>query len=191
MGKSSLIRAGNILLVPVKDLRRSARIASRPSYRAPERLPSKTSLPLLVAADGERAIRYVVKKNDSLVKIAERFNTRLGELREWNNLGHDSRIAPGDTLVIRLIPVHSSGSFSRSEASREGEGGGQAGAVADTDEQPAEVRWIVHVVQKGDTLTSISRRYKARLSDVLAWNKKTKRSTLYPGDKIKIRVQTN
>jgi LysM repeat protein len=46
-------------------------------------------------------------------------------------------------------------------------------------------------VRKGDTLSSISRRYKVRLSDLLAWNNKTNRSTLYPGNRIRIRVEKN
>jgi LysM repeat protein len=46
-------------------------------------------------------------------------------------------------------------------------------------------------VRKGDTLSSISRRYNVRLSDLLAWNNKTNRSTLYPGNRIRIRVENN
>jgi|GEM_PF-4131407 len=60
MGSSSTIRAGNILLVPVKDLRRSPRLASAPSYRSPDRQPPRSLLPLLSAVDGERVDRKSV-----------------------------------------------------------------------------------------------------------------------------------
>lgn len=187
MGSSNTIRAGNILLVPVKDLRRSLRLASAPSYRSPERLPSRASLPLLAAVDGERVIRHVVKKNETIVKIAERFNARLSDLREWNGLSRESVVEPGDTLSIRLVPSRPARAAG---AGTHGEGlsvaaAGTLGEASDADE------WLIHVVRTGDTLSSISRRYNVRLADLLAWNNKTSRSTLYPGNRIKVRVAKN
>ena len=81
---SQTIQAGNILLIPVKDTVRSARVASRPSYRNPELPRDAVSLPLLSAADGGKQIRYIVKKDDTIVRIAERFHASLAQIREWN-----------------------------------------------------------------------------------------------------------
>lgn len=183
MGSSSKIRAGNVLLVPVKDLQRSPRVASLPSYRAPQQRPAPVSMPLLSASDEDADVRYVVKRNDTLVKIAERFHARLADLRTWNDIGRDARLEPGDTLVVR----RSGGAAAAAAVS-----GGAAKAVdAPPAADPADAsadRWLVHVVRRGDTLSAISRRYRASLSDILAWNNRSKGAKLYPGERIRIRV---
>ena len=195
MGSSSTIRAGNILLVPVKDLQRSSRLASAPSYRSPNRQPPRSLLPLLSAVDGERVIRHVVRKDDTIIKIAERFNVHLADIRAWNNLTRESIVKPGDTLSIRLAPERSSGAAAPPEPAAAG-GAARSDALrvlpgGETRDGAGAAEWLVHVVRKGDTLSSISRRYNVRLSDLLAWNGKTARSTLYPGNRIKIRVEKN
>ncbi|HSG28967.1 MAG TPA: LysM domain-containing protein, partial [Candidatus Krumholzibacterium sp.] len=46
----------------------------------------------------------------------------------------------------------------------------------------------VHIVKKGETLSSICRKYRARISDVLAWNGNVNKNKLFPGDRITIWV---
>jgi LysM repeat protein len=43
-----------------------------------------------------------------------------------------------------------------------------------------------HVVKKGESLYSISRAYKVRLDELLAWNNKSQRSVIHPGDVLTI-----
>jgi membrane-bound lytic murein transglycosylase D len=192
IGRSQVIRAGNILLIPVKDLHRPARIAGKPSYRTPPPMRDDISRPLLEARQEQKTILYVVKHDDSLVKIAERFHTGLAELRSWNNLSYDSVIDPGDTLTVRLSPNrgsetgaarHPDGPVVQGE-----DGSGPSSGAGNDNDPPVEdgMKCVTHVVKKGDTLSSISRLYDARLSDILAWNRKTSRSKLYPGEKIRI-----
>ncbi|MDD4856898.1 MAG: LysM peptidoglycan-binding domain-containing protein [Candidatus Krumholzibacteria bacterium] len=187
------IHPGNILLIPVKDTQRSARIASRPSYRSPKPPLDQASQPLLSAADGQSQIRYVVRKNDTLVKIAERFHTSLAQLREWNNLSYESNIHPGDTLWIRMKPADA-----RDEKQASMEHGGSETPLAPNasadPESPASAndpQCVTHTVKKGETLTSIGRLYKVNVSSILAWNKRTNRNKLYPGEKLKIYIETD
>jgi len=57
--------------------------------------------PLLKKWLAERKDRiYVVKKGDSLTRIAERFNVPLPALLIWNRLNLRSTIHPGDELII-------------------------------------------------------------------------------------------
>lgn len=184
MGSSSTIRAGNILLVPVKDLKRSTKIASAPSYR--DKRPSPAYAPRIDLQN--RFLKYIVKKNDSLVKIAEKFDAHLGDLRDWNGLSPGSRVSPGDTLIIKLGPERSSYDSNKKETA----------SADETEESRRETsgsiesgKWIFYTVRKGDTLSSISRRYKVRLSDLLAWNNKKRTSTLHIGEKIRIRPQSD
>jgi membrane-bound lytic murein transglycosylase D len=193
MGSSQSIRAGAIILVPVKDPERSARIASRPSYRNPGRPVGPASLPLLSAADGQKQIRYKVRKDDTLVKIAERFHTSLSQLREWNNLSYESVIKSGDTLWIRMISPESRGGAEGGVRDPADSAATAAPnhAAAETDSATADAaRYVTHVVAKGETLSAIGRRYKVGVSEILAWNPRTSRNHLHPGQKLKIRVDT-
>ena len=45
-----------------------------------------------------------------------------------------------------------------------------------------------YVHQRGETLSSISRRYSTTISSILSWNTNVKRDRLYPGDKLTIWV---
>jgi membrane-bound lytic murein transglycosylase D len=185
MGSSQMIRTGNILLIPVKDLRRPVRVAGRPSYRNPILPRDNIAIPSLEDRREERTISYIVKDDETLVKIAERFHTGLGDLRSWNNLSLESVIRPGDTLMVRLAPDMRSDPAENLDgpAAREDDGSTRA------PREEGQERSIIHIVKKGETLSSIGRRYRVRLADILAWNNRSSRRTLYPGEKILIWVK--
>jgi len=48
---------------------------------------------------------------------------------------------------------------------------------------------IVHSVRRGDTITSIAKKYGASSSDVLRENGLGPRDKIYPGQKIRVRVK--
>jgi len=192
IGVSQMIKTGNILLIPVQDTQRPARLASRPSYRNPERPSSPVSLPLLSVSDGGKRTRYTVKKDDTLVRIAERFHTSLAQLRDWNDLSYESLLRPGDTLVIYASPPKGREETAAAglPGDREAEAAGVVAAASGTRADPpanSGAEWATHVVRKGETLSSIARFYRVRLADVLAWNQKADRNRLYPGERLKIR----
>lgn len=162
------IREGKILLIPVKDIDMAKKDASSPGYRTPPKLPDKVTLKRYKAPAGYKKIVYTVKDRDTLSEIAERYNTRLSRLRSWNDLRYKSLIHPGDRLVIYVPP----GFRTAEETPRESGNNGK--------------KRIVHVVKRGETLSHISRRYRAKISDILAWNNSIKPDRLYPGDRITI-----
>ncbi len=193
---SHTIHPGNILLIPVKDTVRSARVASRPSYRNPELPRGAVSLPLLSVTDGSKQMRYIVRKDDTIVKIAERFHASLAQIREWNDLTHDSVLRPGDTL--RIHAVTSTGAAGPAAANRpdtpsskESPGPGIEAPRTGDPSSESGPRRITHVVRKGETLSAIGRLYEVRLSDVLQWNPRSNRNKLRPGEKITIWVKGN
>jgi membrane-bound lytic murein transglycosylase D len=49
---------------------------------------------------------------------------------------------------------------------------------------------IVYVVQRGDSLWSIARRHKVSVRDVVAWNDLGRQSTLKPGAKLKLHLES-
>ena len=57
-------------------------------------------------------------------------------------------------------------------------------------ETPKGKRAIVHVVQKGDTLSSISQRYSVRVDQIRQWNS-VRAKKLRPGKRIKLYVRND
>jgi membrane-bound lytic murein transglycosylase D len=45
---------------------------------------------------------------------------------------------------------------------------------------------IKHTVQRGDSLWSISKRYKVKVNDLMRWNDLSRNAVIQPGQSIKI-----
>lgn len=172
------IRAGHLILIPVKDMGAVAARTSKPSYREAPALPGKITLKRYNAPAGHQKIVYTVRDKDTLSEIAERFHVGLSRLRSWNGLQYTSMIHPGDRLVVYVPPASTSAS------------GDHPGEYTDKPDDNGKKR-IVHIVRRGETLSHISRLYKTRISDILAWNSGIKRDRLFPGDRITIWMEAN
>lgn len=168
---SHRIRVGGMLIVPVHGAHAEV-ASSKPQYRETRRNIDRAALENYAkkseAPSGHKRVVYVVKKNDTLGEIAERHRTTAAKIRRWNKLAYRSYIHPGQKLVI-YVPQ----SFGAPRASA---------AAASTDGAKQ-----TYTVKKGDTFYSISKKLNVELSDLLAWNGKSSRSVIYPGDILVIR----
>ncbi len=110
-------------------------------------------------AQGDSAT-YTVKPGDSFAKIARNTGSTPAELAKANGLKITSVIHPGQKLKLP----------------------GKAAAATAT---PAAVSTDgTHIIQSGDTLTSIARRYGISLDSLLATNPGINPKTLKPGQKV-------
>ena len=166
------IREGNIILIPVRDAGTVA--SAEPQYREKPDLPDKITMRKYTPPKGHEKIIYTVKRNDTLSEIADRHHVGLSKLRRWNDLRYTSMIKPGQKLVI-YVPS------GQTPALKDGTAGG-------SDKVEDGMRLVYHIVKRGDTLTSISRRYNKRISEILAWNSGLNKDRLFPGDRIAIWV---
>lgn len=90
---------------------------------------------------------YVVRKGDNLNAIAEKYNIKIEEIKEWNQLS-STTIKAGMTLKL-------------------------AESELDTKEvvvSAPELRNIEYTVKKGDNLGSISKKFGTTLEDLKEWN---------------------
>lgn len=107
--------------------------------------------------------RYTASRKDNLRSVARRFSISAGELAELNGLGRKERVA-GKTLIV---PVRQTVDF------------------AQEGKQPskqAEIRY--YTVRKGDTLTSLARRFKVSTKLLASWNNLKGKMTLAPGKRL-------
>jgi len=170
---SHRIREGRSLIVPLKGGGAYAEVASasKPSYMNSSRAINKEALERYAKSSqppkGYRRLTYTVKPRDTLGEIAQEYRTSARKLRAWNNLSYRRYIYPGQKLAI-YVPE----SFDPPDE--------KVTSVVLPDES-SHVRHE-HVVKRGENLYSISRSYHVALNELLAWNNKSSRSVIHPGD---------
>ena len=118
-------------------------------------------------ADGTS--RYVVRKGDTLDKIARDHNVSIAQIRRWNHL-KKSRINAGQELMIHVD--------AQQQETQKPQVKTLAGNVSGS-------RVLTYVVKKGDTLWDIARAYNVNPSDLKNWND-LNRNKIYEGQELKI-----
>ena len=108
---------------------------------------------------GEKSIEYVVRKGDSLWKIADRFNTTTHTIQSINQL-NSSHLTVGQVLMIpRGMTVSKN------------------------------IKTKPYTVLKGDSPYKIATKYKMNLSEFLSINDLSPRSTIFPGQILLVKAE--
>lgn len=140
--------------------------------------------------DKEKIIwhRYLVKNGDSLDKIAKRFNVSE-ELLASSNKMSGSSLAVGRYIVIPIpasekIPAEESDveTFSADTLS----GSMQAPQYTTVKQSVTKTVKKVHTIKRGETLSSIARKYSVSVKDLAQWNKISTSKTISTGKHLKI-----
>jgi membrane-bound lytic murein transglycosylase D len=107
---------------------------------------------------------YIVRSGDTVWDIARAFGKTTSQIRRLNNLDRRARIYVGQKLYI--------GSSS---------GSGKSYTKKETDNNT-----FTYKVKKGDSLWEIARRFGTTTESLRKLNGLTRRSNIYPGQKLKI-----
>ena len=112
----------------------------------------------LIAAD---RIEHRVRRGETLSVIARRYDVSVKDLMRWNGIKDPRRLRAGKTLTVfhHAAPAPSQRSGS-----------------------------VVHTVQRGDSLWSISRKYNVALKDLMRWNEMSGDTVLQPGQSLRINL---
>jgi membrane-bound lytic murein transglycosylase D len=87
--------------VSVKDLQRWNNISDPRTLRAGATLTVFHS-PAKPRPATSGSVRYVVQRGDSLWSIAQKYKVDVDELKNWNGLGNNSLLHPGQSIKIEL-----------------------------------------------------------------------------------------
>ena len=144
-----------------------------------KRSSQKTTPTARTVANAQGARKHVhrVKKGDTLWTISRGHQVKLSSLKAWNGFTRSSRIYPGQNLVIwkdEVPPFKTAQKESIEYGSKIQESRGE----------------IWHVVQPGDTLWEIARRYRVTLTQLSRWNKIDLRHPIHPGLRLRICRET-
>ena len=113
---------------------------------------------------------HVVKKGESLGSIARKHHVTVSNIKKWNRLKRET-IRPGQRLTIYRsgAPMAQVSKPSKSN---------KAASTGPTVK--------VHTVKRGETLTSIAKKYKCLVNDIKKWNG-IKGNNIQVGQKLKIK----
>ena len=164
---------GTMYQISAKELMRVNNIKSARKLQVNQRLviPGRMgggSSATTTTLSGDRKV-YVVRKGDSLSGIASRFGITVSKVQQWNVMGANTRIHVGDRLYV----------------SKAGADALSSKAVSPTSSATGHTL-STYTVRPGDTLAKIAKAREVTLKNILIWNNLTTRSTIRPGDKLKI-----
>ncbi len=100
-------------------------------------------------------MKHTVRRGESLSVIARKYGTSVSTIARANGIRDYHKIRAGQVLTIPY-------------------GDGVA-----LPENPG-----IHVVRRGETLTSVAHKYGVRVNDIAVWNDLRSRDLIYPGQKL-------
>jgi membrane-bound lytic murein transglycosylase D len=170
--RGNTIRAGDYLTIPHATESLAAYTQS-----ADARAERQQSTP----RNGERR-EHVVQSGESLWSISRTYDVDVRSLASWNSMAPGDVLSVGRDLVVWTAPpaqiaagATAQASLARSDAA--------TGFVATN-----RLREITYVVRRGDSLSSIARRFKVSVGKLVEWNAGAGDKYLQPGQRLKMRV---
>jgi len=149
----------------------------------------------------QSVIRYVVKENENLNKISEKYNIPADSIVVWNGL-RNKVLTPGQTLRIYFCgeanrternladPKPKTNEVEPKTTAKASNDDEERLVPAKTKKEQAKAKEIVHKVRRGETLESISKKYDVSMDEIIANNKdlKKRKGKLLAGEKLVIRT---
>ena len=140
---------------------------------------TETATPAPQSSQSSTGKVYIVKRGDTLFKIANRHGCEIADLKAWNRI-RGNRIDPGMKLAIHQA-------YSKKES-------GQASVrkssvrVAKKAEKNAGSRTVhIYTVRRGDTLWKIAQKFDGiTVNDIMKANRIRRAKALKPGTTLKI-----
>ena len=117
-------------------------------------------------------IDYIVKPGENLWTIAQNYQVSLKEISQANNLENESRLTIGQIIKIPL--------WDKNIDDRE--------KAIQKEEKKSESSYVEHIVLYGETISTIAQKYHIPIETVCQLNQISTRDYIYPGQRIKIRV---
>jgi membrane-bound lytic murein transglycosylase D len=170
--RGNTIRAGDYLTIP----HATESLASY-TQSADARAARQQNTP----RGGERRT-HVVKAGESLWSISRAYGVNLRNLASWNAMAPGDVLSVGREIVVWAnapaqiaVAATAQASLARSDSA--------AGFAAAN-----RIREITYVVRRGDSLSSIARRFKVTVGKLVEWNKGAGDKYLQPGQRLKLTV---
>jgi membrane-bound lytic murein transglycosylase D len=117
-----------------------------------------------IIPEGLVPVHYKVKKKDSLLGIADLFNSRVIDIRNWNNISYTKSISVGQDLTI-YVSADKKDFYASLD--------NQTSIEKSSVKAPVSSRrndFITYKVKKGENLKNIAARYGVNVNSLKEWN---------------------
>jgi len=132
-----------------------------------------------IVPEGYVPVNYRVKKDDSLLGIADLFSARVSDLRNWNNIPYTSSIRIGQQLTI-YVPQDKQNYYASLDKSTEIEEKAPK-KYSETIKQA----YVYHTISRGENLGLIATQYGVSITAIKEWNN-LDGNKIVAGKKLKI-----
>lgn len=129
-------------------------------------------------------VNYRVKKDDSLLGIADMFNSRVSDIRNWNNIPYTSSIKVGQQITV-YVPEDKQNYYASLDKSTEIEE--KAPNLYDETNKPS---YVYHKISRGENLGLIATQYGVSIAAIKEWNNLNS-NKIVAGKKLKIYTDEN
>ncbi len=148
---------------------------------ASETIPNDetTSDSSITVPNGLVPVYYKVKKNDSLLGIADLFNSRVIDIRNWNNIPYTQAIVVGQELKI-FVPSDKKDYYASLDNQTSIEKKSTKTAIAQNNNEV-----ITYRIRRGENLNSIAQRFGVDISSLKEWNNLSS-NRIFTGQRLKI-----
>lgn len=153
-------------IVPGQKLMIKKSVSKSPSVKPP------------ATANESEVAKYTVKAGDTLYHIAQQFGIGLNELLELNHLKPESKILPGQQLIVKKTAPVTAHPKPQEPVT----------AVSNPElPSPSHAERSTYTVKSGDSLYKIAHEAKISLAELLELNHLTEKSVIIPGQKLVIK----
>jgi membrane-bound lytic murein transglycosylase D len=117
-----------------------------------------------IIPNGKVAVNYRVKKKDNLLAIADLFDVRVSDIRNWNNIPYTNTIGVGENLTV-YVPSDKKEFYANLTNQSSVERNTSKNSIVKNNRS-----WVYHKVKKGENLRSIASSYGVNVSELRDWN---------------------
>ena len=132
-----------------------------------------------IIPEGFVAVNYRVKKDDSLLGIADLFSSRVSDVRNWNNIPYTSSIRVGQQLTI-YVPQDRQEYYASLDKSTEIEE-----KAPENYTETTKSSYVYHKISRGENLGLIATQYGVSIAAIKEWNNLSS-NKIVAGKKLKI-----
>jgi len=124
-------------------------------------------------------VSYKVKKDDSLLGIADLFNVRVSDVRNWNNIPYTTSIKIGQNLILYVSEENQDYYASLDKSTTIVE---KAPKVYNNNNKES---YVYHKIRRGESLGLIATQYGVSIGAIKEWNN-LRNNKIIAGKKLKI-----
>jgi len=132
---------------------------------------------------GKTSVTYKVKQGESLLGIADLFDVRVSDLRNWNNIPYTETIKVAQSLKI-FVPSDKADYYASLDNQTTTE------KITHSSLEIGKRTWTYYKVRRGDNLSSIATKYHVTMASLKDWNNLSSNRVL-KGQRLKISIEVS